>query len=104
MPYGPYTLPPQPCEDSHNPQPLPYPCLPSIGGGTTVQVSGSGFSLVPDANVVYMTVPVSSTLLNGVIACDVVSATPTLLTCITRAYLVTDASAEDPNALNVQVG
>ena len=51
-----------------------------------------------------MTVPVSSTLLNGVIACDVVSATPTLLTCITRAYLVTDASAEDPNALNVQVG
>jgi hypothetical protein len=36
-----------------------------------------------------------------VVLCDVVFANATLLQCLTRADLATDASATDPNALDL---
>ncbi len=45
--------------------------------------------------------PPSSLTQNGVVLCDVVFANATLLQCLTRADLATDASATDPNALDL---
>lgn len=48
----------------------------------------AGFSQEASENVVVIGVPVSTTFLNGLILCDVVSATSTQLMCRTRAHLV----------------
>eukprot|EP00983_Pelagomonas_calceolata_P135339 1162144-Pelagomonas_calceolata.AAC.3 len=47
----------------------------------------TGFSEVPDENVVVIGVPTSTTFLNGVILCDVTEASATQLTCVTRPHL-----------------
>lgn len=39
---------------------------------------------------------------NGMVLCDVKNATTTQITCLTRPHLATDASADDPNAVNVE--
>lgn len=77
------------------------PSAGSIGGGTTVTITGSGFSTVAAENIVFLTVPVSTTFLNGIIQCDVVSATVNQLQCVTRAHLATNADADDAMARNV---
>jgi hypothetical protein len=79
-----------------------HPALGSIGGGTLLTISGSGFSSPSDANVVLLHVPVSSTFPNGVVLCDVQGGDASQLTCRTRAHLATDASAEDPDARAVE--
>ena len=43
-------------------------------------------------------VPPSSTFPTGSVLCDVQSATPTQLTCLTRPHLAADASGADPMA------
>ncbi|KAG1658049.1 hypothetical protein FOA52_004208 [Chlamydomonas sp. UWO 241] len=80
-----------------------WPSAGSIGGGTELTLTGTGFSTVPGSNLVVVTVPVSTTHPNGVVLCDVVaeSASATQLTCITRPHLAADASAEDPHATRV---
>ncbi|GIL53442.1 hypothetical protein Vafri_9024 [Volvox africanus] len=77
------------------------PNLGSIGGGTLVTITGSGFSPVVSENVVFMTVPVSTTFLNGVVQCKTVSATTTTLMCRTQTNMAADASADDPFAKQV---
>jgi hypothetical protein len=63
------------------------------------------------ALVVWLQVPVSTTFLNGLILCDVGNITaslgpsggpPDVLTCMTRAHLATDASADDAMARNLE--
>ena len=44
--------------------------------------TGSGFSSVAGQNVVLIRVPVSSTFLNGIVLCDVTSASGSQLTCV----------------------
>lgn len=78
-----------------------FPGLGSIGGGTTVKITGSGFSPIASRTSVFMTVPVSTTWLNGIIPCDVVNSTATEINCVTRAHLAADASADDAMARNV---
>ncbi|KXZ54727.1 hypothetical protein GPECTOR_4g796 [Gonium pectorale] len=73
----------------------------SIGGGTVVTITGYGFSSIPAENVVFITVPVSSTFLNGIIQCRTLSATVTKLTCVTLPHLATNADADDPFARKV---
>ncbi|EFJ47178.1 hypothetical protein VOLCADRAFT_92358 [Volvox carteri f. nagariensis] len=77
------------------------PNLGSIGGGTTLTITGSGFSQVVSENVVFITVPVSTTFLNGVVQCIATSVTSTTLTCKTLPNLAADASANDPFAKQV---
>ncbi|PNH07097.1 Fibrocystin-L [Tetrabaena socialis] len=76
------------------------PAAGSVGGGTELVISGTGFATGAAAgkNVVFITVPVSTTWLNGLIPCDVTSATATQLRCRTRAHLAADADASDPFA------
>ncbi|GAX81121.1 hypothetical protein CEUSTIGMA_g8555.t1 [Chlamydomonas eustigma] len=78
------------------------PSVGSIGGGTNLTITGSGFSTTLSQNVVLIQVPVSSTFLNGLVLCDVKSATNTSVTCVTRPCLSADATSADPNALLVQ--
>ncbi|KAG2491954.1 hypothetical protein HYH03_009686 [Edaphochlamys debaryana] len=73
----------------------------SIGGNTTVVISGTGFSPVPENNLVYIPVPVSSVFLNGIIQCNTVSATATSITCVTQPHLAAEADAGDPYASQV---
>ncbi|PNG99189.1 hypothetical protein TSOC_015039, partial [Tetrabaena socialis] len=73
----------------------------SIGGGTTLVIDGAGFSTVPGSNVVEITVPTSTTFLNGLLQCAVVSATATRITCVTRAHLAANADVDDPMAKRV---
>eukprot|EP00798_Chlamydomonas_sp_ICE-L_P008885 gene8886-3764_t len=81
------------------------PAVGSIGGGTLVTVTGDGFNSVdPSGNIVLMEVIVSTTHLNGLVLCDVESATRTQLQCRTRAHLAADASSSDPGAKNVVMG
>eukprot|EP00798_Chlamydomonas_sp_ICE-L_P010964 gene10964-17075_t len=79
------------------------PSSGSIAGGTRLTITGEGFNAqVPSANIVMIRVPVSSTFVNGVAHCDIVSATGTQLQCRTRAHLAADASSTDPYARDVQ--
>ncbi|KAG1667228.1 hypothetical protein FOA52_009793 [Chlamydomonas sp. UWO 241] len=78
------------------------PSIGSIGGGTTLILMGAGFSSVPDANVVYVSVMVSTTFLNGVVACDVVTANDTVVTCVTRAHMAADAAGDDARAKKLE--
>jgi hypothetical protein len=78
------------------------PALGSVGGGTLVTISGTGFSSVAGSNVVLLHVPVSSTFINGMVLCDVEAATNAEIKCRTRAHLATDASADDPDAKQVK--
>ncbi|GIM05166.1 hypothetical protein Vretimale_9611 [Volvox reticuliferus] len=77
------------------------PHLGSIGGGTLITITGSGFSPVVSENAVFITVPVSTTFLNGVVQCKTVSATATTLMCRTQTNMAADASADDPLAKQV---
>ncbi|KAG2432951.1 hypothetical protein HXX76_008679 [Chlamydomonas incerta] len=76
----------------------------SVGGGVVLVINGTGFA--PGArmreNAVFVTVPVSTTFLNGIVPCDVINATTTEIRCRTRAHIAADADATDPFALNVQ--
>jgi hypothetical protein len=81
----------------------------SIGGGTLLTLSGSGFSSAPGANVVLLRVPPSSTHPSGVVLCDVEGVVgveggsgASRLTCRTRPHLAADASADDPDARAVE--
>lgn len=59
-----------------------YPPLGSIGGGTLLTIVGWGFDASsPSSNVVVVPVPVSTSYPNGVVLCDVVSATYTHVRC-----------------------
>ncbi|KAL6747058.1 hypothetical protein V8C86DRAFT_3034101 [Haematococcus lacustris] len=78
------------------------PASGSIGGGTLVTIQGTGFAPDPDENVVLITVPVSTTFLNGLALCDVQAVNRTSVICRTRAHLAADASASDPTALAVR--
>jgi hypothetical protein len=74
------------------------PQIGSIGGGSLITIAGQGFDALDLATaVVVITVPVSTTFLNGVILCDVtnVSTSGAALMCRTRPHLATDASSED---------
>ena len=76
-----------------------FPNVGSIGGGTTLVIKGVGFDVTNlDSNVVFITVPVSSVALNGILMCDVKMATRTKIKCVTRPNLIADASSTDPNA------
>ena len=77
------------------------PQLGSIGGGTTLTISGLG--VVPTALLVavVLNVPVSTTFINGAMLCDVKAITSTQIQCVTRAHLSVDSSVLDPLALNV---
>ncbi|GIL53447.1 hypothetical protein Vafri_9024 [Volvox africanus] len=77
------------------------PNLGSIGGGTLVTITGSGFSQNVKGNAVFMTVPVSSTFLNGIIECETQSVTTTTLTCRTLPSMATNADVDDPRASKV---
>ncbi|EFJ47175.1 hypothetical protein VOLCADRAFT_92352 [Volvox carteri f. nagariensis] len=77
------------------------PNLGSIGGGTLVTITGSGFSPLVAANAVFMAVPVSSTFLNGIIECVTESVTTTTLTCRTLPSMAANADADDPRATKV---
>ncbi|KXZ47884.1 hypothetical protein GPECTOR_32g497 [Gonium pectorale] len=80
------------------------PRVGSIGGGTELVITGSGFAPGNRSgeNVVLIPVPVSTTFLNGLVVCDVTSATATQIRCRTRPHLATDADATDPMAFNTQ--
>ncbi|KXZ47880.1 hypothetical protein GPECTOR_32g493 [Gonium pectorale] len=80
------------------------PRVGSIGGGTELVISGSGFAPGNRSgeNVVLIPVPVSTTFLNGLVVCDVTSATATQIRCRARPHLATDADATDPMAFNTQ--
>ncbi|KXZ47885.1 hypothetical protein GPECTOR_32g498 [Gonium pectorale] len=79
-----------------------WPRVGSIGGGTELVITGSGFAPGNRSgeNVVLIPVPVSTTFLNGLVVCDVTSATATQIRCRTRPHLATDADAMDPMARN----
>ncbi|GFR40478.1 hypothetical protein Agub_g1045 [Astrephomene gubernaculifera] len=77
------------------------PSLGSIGGGTLLVITGGGFSTVVSENVVFLSVPVSTTFINGLVECIGVAVTPTQLTCRTQPHLATNADADDPNAKDV---
>ena len=74
----------------------------SIGGGLMLLISGTGFPEVTAEAVVFMTVPASTTFLNGLIPCDVNSASFDLITCITRPHVAANADANDPMAKLLQ--
>ncbi|KAG2448780.1 hypothetical protein HYH02_006132 [Chlamydomonas schloesseri] len=80
------------------------PQVGSVGGGVVLVINGTGFA--PGArmreNAVFVTVPVSTTFLNGIVPCDVLNATATEIRCRTRAHMAADADATDPLALDVQ--
>jgi hypothetical protein len=74
------------------------PHIGSIGGGTLLNIAGQGFDALDLSTVVVViTVPVSTTFLNGVILCDAANSSSSgdVLTCRTRAHLATDASSDD---------
>lgn len=78
------------------------PAAGSIGGGTVVTISGSGFSPVAGENVVFINVPTSTTFLNGIIQCITTAVNATTLTCVTRPHLAANADASDPFARNLE--
>eukprot|EP00798_Chlamydomonas_sp_ICE-L_P031254 gene31253-6400_t len=79
------------------------PSSGSIAGGTQLTITGQGFNAQDlSANIVMIRVPVSSTFLNGVVLCDIVSASRTQLQCRTRSHLAADVVPMDPYARNVQ--
>lgn len=76
----------------------------SVGGGVVLVINGTGFAPGDRMreNAVFVTVPVSTTFLNGIVPCDVINASTTEIRCRTRAHIAADADATDPFALNVQ--
>jgi hypothetical protein len=67
-------------------------------------VRGDGFpsGALSNQAVVLLPVPVTTTFLNGLIPCDVLSSNTTTITCLTRPHLAADADASDPFARNLQ--
>jgi hypothetical protein len=81
------------------------PQIGSIAGGSLLTISGQGFDALDlSTAVVVITVPVSTTFLNGIILCDVtnVSSTGDALMCRTRPHLATDASSDDAMASRLE--
>ena len=70
------------------------PHFGSIGGNTTLTITGYGFSVIPGENVVLISVPRSTTHPNGYFPCDVVSSTASEVKCLTRPHLTTNT--DDP--------
>ena len=74
------------------------PASGSVGGGTLLSISGSGFPTSANASTgvvisVSLRVPRSTAFPDGILPCDVVSAAPTLVTCLTRPHIAAAAAA-----------
>ncbi len=78
-----------------------FPSAGSIGGGTSVTITGAGFHPTVANNFVFMTVPVSTTYMNGLVPCKATAVNATTLTCVTGAHMAANAEASDPMAKNV---
>ncbi|GFR45051.1 hypothetical protein Agub_g6422 [Astrephomene gubernaculifera] len=74
------------------------PKVGSVGGGTSLKISGRGFSPRAVDNLVFLSVPVSTTFRTGRMPCDVLSATATEIECRTRPYFLAEVDMEDPHA------
>ena len=90
------------------------PTQGSVGGGTLLTITGSGFpapgavggssgTASPTTSVgVYIRVPASGTFPDGLLACDVVTTTATQITCRTRPHLAAPSTIDDPMGSNIR--
>ena len=74
------------------------PVAGSVGGGTVLTIAGSGFPSSAADAVVFVRVQPSTTFLNGLVLCDILTASATQIMCRTRAHLAADTDANDPMA------
>jgi hypothetical protein len=78
------------------------PAFGSAGGGTLLSVTGSGFPTTNTTVAVFIRVPRSATFPDGLLPCDVVSVSATLLTCRTRPHAAAAGDFDDPLGRNLQ--